>query len=63
MGDCKVPISIFKTSNEQIDIVEAFNIWNLLNTRYTGVINNQLLLNFVHDRDFSLIINDHINHY
>lgn len=53
--------SIFKTSTsgtEQIDIQTAFNIANLLNARYTSRESAQMLQNFVHDRDFQLLMSD-----
>lgn len=59
-------ISIFKRprgGKEQIDIQEAFNIWNLLRARYLSARTVQLFNNFVHDRDLSIILNTLLNHF
>lgn len=52
-------ISIFKQSKglkEEIDIQEAFNIWNALRARYHSVETIQLLKNFIHDKDFTVVL-------
>lgn len=52
-------ISIFKKSTaniEQIDVQTAFNLWNLLRARYNSIEAVQMLKNFVHDRDFGLVL-------
>lgn len=56
-------ISIFKAakgSTPQIDSIEAFNIWNLLRTRYMSIETHTSMRNFVHDRDFLLLIDKFI---
>lgn len=61
-----ISVSIFKTApqgNPKIDISEAFNIFNLLSSRQTSVINHQFLINFVHDRDFILLLKNHIKNW
>ncbi len=58
-----MPISIFKTApraNAKIDIAEAFNIFNLLSARQASIVGHQFYINYVHDRDFVLILNSHI---
>ena len=52
-------ISVFKKSRglkEEIDIKEAFNIWNMLRTRYANVDTVRLFQNLTHDRDFDIIL-------
>ena len=52
-------ISVFKRARggkEQIDIQEAYNIWNWLRIRYNSLETFQFYGNLVHDRDFSLIL-------
>ncbi len=52
-------ISVFKQSRglkEEIDIQEAFNIWNATRARYQSVETIKLYKNFVHDRDFNVIL-------
>jgi hypothetical protein len=59
-------ISIFKRprgGKEQIDIQEAFNIWNLLKARYLSAQTVQLFNNFVHDRDLSIVLNTLLDHF
>lgn len=54
-----MPVSIFKRNRggtEQIDIQEAYSIWNWLRIRYNSMETFQLYLNLVHDRDFSLLL-------
>jgi hypothetical protein len=54
-----MPVSLFKRARggtEQIDIQEAYNIWNWLRIRYNSLETIQLYQNFVHDRDFSLLL-------
>lgn len=52
-------ISIFKKSTanvEQIDVQSAFNLWNLLRARYNSIEAVQMMRNFVHDRDFGIVL-------
>jgi hypothetical protein len=54
-----MPVSLFKRARggtEQIDIQEAYNIWNWLRIRYNSMETFQFFQNFVHDRDFSLLL-------
>ncbi len=54
-----MPVSLFKRSRggiEQIDIQEAYNIWNWLRIRYNSMETFQFYQNLVHDRDFSLLM-------
>lgn len=58
-----MPISIFKTSPQnktKIDISEAFNIFNLQGARQASILGHQFHLNYVHDRDFALILQSHV---
>ncbi|MBS4022991.1 MAG: DUF3231 family protein [Dethiobacter sp.] len=60
------PTSIFKRARggrEQIDIQEAYNIWNLLKARYLSAQTVQLFSNFVHDRDLSIVLNTLLTHF
>lgn len=52
-------ISVFKRSRglkEEIDIKEAFNIWNMLRARYHSVDTVRLFHNITHDHDFDVIL-------
>lgn len=58
-GANKMPVSVFKRSKdgmEQVDIQEAYSIWNWLRVRYNSLETLQFYLNLVHDRDFSLLL-------
>lgn len=46
-----------KKREDTIDIQEAFNIYNLLRTRYVSTQTVQLFKNFVHDLDWEIILN------
>lgn len=50
--------SLFKKSSgeETIDIFAAFNLWNSLRARYGSIETLQLYRNFIHDRDFDLLL-------
>jgi len=52
-------VSIFKksTGGEGIDIIAAFNLWNSLRARYGSIETIQMYRNFIHDREFDLILN------
>ena len=52
-----------KTMTEQIDIVKAYNIWNLLNARYESTESAQMYINFIHDRDFDIVLSNLINSF
>jgi hypothetical protein len=59
-----MPISVFKKGQqEKLDIQEVFNIWNLLRARYYSMETLKFFVNFVHDRDFVVIINSLLKHY
>ncbi len=52
-------ISIFKQSRglkQEIDIKEAFNIWNMLRARYHSTDTIRLLKDMTHDRDFTQVL-------
>lgn len=50
-------VSIFKkTSHEVVDIITAFNLWNTLRARYGSIETFQMFRNFIHDRDFDLLL-------
>jgi hypothetical protein len=58
--------TIFKkirSANEQIDIQESFNIFNLLRARYVSMQTIQIFKNFVHDRDWDIILNGFMKHF
>jgi hypothetical protein len=60
------PISIFKRARggrEQIDIQEAFNIFNLLRARYVSSQTVQIFRNFVHDRDWDMVLDGFLTHF
>lgn len=59
-------ISIFKkstTNMEQLDVETAFNLWNLMRARYESVEAIQMLMNFVHDRDFDILLGTLLKHF
>lgn len=41
---------------EEIDIEAAFNIWNLLVARYESLESVQIYANFIHDKDFIVVV-------
>lgn len=51
-------MSLFKKSSgeETLDIAAAFNIWNTLRARYGSIETLQMYRNFIHDRDFDLLL-------
>lgn len=54
-----MPVSLFKKARggkEQLDIQEAYNIWNWLRIRYNSLETFQFYRNLAHDRDFSLLL-------
>jgi hypothetical protein len=58
--------SIFKRARggkEQIDIQEAFNIFNLLRARYVSAQTVQIFKNFVHDREWEIIMDRFLKHF
>ncbi|MCM1566185.1 MAG: DUF3231 family protein [Dehalobacter sp.] len=44
------------SGEEVIDIFAAFNLWNSLRARYGSIETLQLYRNFIHDRDFDLLL-------
>lgn len=48
---------------EQIDIQEAFNIYNLLRARYVSTQTIQLFKNFVHDVDWEIVLDGFLKHF
>ena len=59
-------ISLFKkspTGSERISAVESFNLWDMLRARYISIETYQLYINFVHDRDFVLLLKNHLNSF
>lgn len=50
-------ISVFKKGQlEQLDVQEVFNIWNLIRARYYSTELVKFYTNFVHDREFSIVL-------
>ncbi|ADL13054.1 DUF3231 family protein [Acetohalobium arabaticum] len=65
-SDLLPDISIFKksiTTEEQISSTEAYNLWNALRARYISIETYKLYRNFVHDRDFDLLLDGHIEDF
>lgn len=65
-SDLLNPTRLFKksiTDKPELSITEAYNLWDSLRVRYTSRETNQLYKNFVHDRDFELLLDNHIEHY
>lgn len=59
-------ISIFKKANtneENIASVEAFNVFDILRARHNSIETLEFFINFIHDRDFSYLINNILNNY
>jgi len=56
-------VSVFKktSGDEVIDIIAAFNLWNALRARYGSIETLQLYRNFIHDRDFDLLLSRYLN--
>jgi hypothetical protein len=64
--DIPFDISLFKksaTDSERISAVEAFNLWDMLQARYISIETYQLYINFVHDRDFVLLLKNHLKSF
>ncbi len=60
------PISLFKRARggkEQIDIQEAFNIFNLLRARYVSSQTVKIFKNFVHDREWNVVLDQFLKHF
>lgn len=60
------PERLFKkniTVDEELSTIEAYNLWNALKTRYTSLETYKLFRNFVHDRDFDLLLDQHLEHF
>ena len=56
--------SLFKnnpTKKRQLSTFEAFNIFNALQTRYVSMCQYNFLLNFIHDKDFTLLARENLN--
>ena len=45
-----------KKNPTQVDCQEAYNLWDALTSRYNAIQLMQILHNFVHDKDFSLLL-------
>lgn len=45
-----------KKNPTQVDCQEAYNLWDALVSRYNAIQQMQILHNFVHDKDFSLLL-------
>lgn len=61
-----VNITLFKNSQdqtEQLSTIEAFNIWNILRSRYISIETYQFFRNFIHDSDFTLMVNNHLKDF
>jgi hypothetical protein len=59
-------ISIFKQSRglkQEIDIKEAFNLWNMLRARYHSTDTIRLLKDMTHDRDFTMLLTNLVNEW
>lgn len=54
---------IKKGQKEQLDIQEVFNIWNVLRARYYSMETCKFFMNFVHDREFDIVLNTLLKHY
>lgn len=55
-------MNIFKknqSNTEKISSVEAYNIWNTLRVRYNSIETYQIYINFIHDKDFDIMLNNH----
>ncbi len=60
----KFNVSIFKENpdgGKQISHSEVFNIWNALRSNYTSMVKYNFLINFIHDKDFSMVLNNCLN--
>lgn len=57
-------ISVFKKGQqEQLDVQEVFNIWNLIRARHYSAELVKFYTNFVHDREFALVLSTLLSHY
>ncbi|MFW6006878.1 MAG: DUF3231 family protein [Halanaerobiales bacterium] len=51
------------TNTEELSIAEAYNVFDALRSRYVSLETHQIFINFIHDRDFELLLNNHIQKY
>jgi spore coat protein CotF len=56
-------INKVKARQEQLDIQESFNIYNLLRARYVSLQTVQLFTNFVHDIDWEVLLDRFKKHF
>ncbi len=62
--DLNIPLFKKSTTNrEEVSSIEAYNLWNTLRARYLSVETYEFFRNFVHDRDFDLILQDHLDKF
>ena len=52
-----------KTNSELISTAEAFNVWNVLRSRYMSIETYQTFINLIHDRDFTALLYLHLNNF
>ncbi|GAB6137699.1 DUF3231 family protein [Halanaerobaculum tunisiense] len=60
------PKRLFKkniTVEDEASTIEAHNLWNSLRSRYISIETYKFYRNFVHDRDFDLLLDDHIENF
>lgn len=58
-----VNVSLFKSNKdktENLSTIEAFNVWNILRSRYISIETYQFFRNFIHDKDFTLLVDQHL---
>lgn len=44
-----------RTEKQIVDAQEAYNLWDNLRNRYNGIEQIQIIENFIHDSDFTLL--------
>lgn len=66
ISDLLHPTRLFKksiTAEDELSTIEAHSIWNALRSRYIVLETYNLYKNFVHDRDFDLLLTQHLKHF
>jgi len=51
-----------KKKNLQLSTAEAFNLWNILNSKYAAIERLNLWSNYIHDKDFLAFMRVYLNH-
>ncbi|MCK8827211.1 DUF3231 family protein [Natroniella acetigena] len=51
------------TAENELSTIEAYDLWNTLQSRYASIETYKLYKNFIHDRDFDLLLSQHLKNF